>query len=171
MKKLLYLLLFTIGFATAQQTTYSDAEIRAVAGNQFEYLIVGDDGQGYFNMQMLLNKMGFSPVVNPKDKEKTKWIHSNRTNGEIVIWEKSDFDCKGKGDDMVCYTKWIDLYGDAPSIIKFYINFWSKALNFRDTKPGETVNVRFLSDVATLTVNTDNTAVIKVRSAKDYYKD
>ncbi|WP_434575507.1 hypothetical protein [Riemerella anatipestifer] len=171
MKNLFYLLLLSMGLVHAQQTTYSDAEIRAVAGNRFEYLIVGDDGQGDFNMQMLLNKMGFSPVINPKDREKTKWVHSNRTNGEIVVWLKADYDCIEKGESKVCYTKWVDLYGDAPSIIKFYVNFWSKALNFRDTKPGETVTVRFLSDVAALTVNKDGTAIIKVRSAKDYYKD
>lgn len=170
MKKILFLLLFLVGIAHAQ-TAYTHTEIKAVAGNRYEYLIVGDDGQGYFNMQMLLNHLGFSPVINPKDREKTKWVHSNNTNGEIVIWLKADFDCVEKQDEKRCYTKWLDLYGDKASIIEFYINFWSKALNFRDTKPGETVNVRFLSDVATLTVNADNTAIIKVRSAKAYYKD
>lgn len=169
MKKLFFASLLISIFTNAQQTTYSDAEIRAVAGNRWEYLIVGTDiSEGYTNVQSLLNKMGFSPIINPKDREKIMWVHSNQTNGKIKVYTREKTTKKIMIKDIpFYYVKSLDIYGDKLSIIKFYINFWSKALNFRDVKEGETVSVRFLSDVATLTVNKDNTAIIKVRSAKE----
>lgn len=67
-------------------------------------------------------------------------------------------------------TQKIDISGDTENIIKFYVNFWSRAINFKDTKPGETVTTRFLSDVAALSVGTNGQSKIVVTTAKDYYK-
>ncbi len=167
MKRLFLILFLQLSILAFGQSKFSNAEIRAAAGNHYEYLIIGTSF-GEMSVQTLLNKMGFYPDVKAtkfisKQEFRNKWVHSNQTNGEVVIWEQ--YKRAGKRADY--YITEFELSGDAQSIIKFYINFWTKALNFRDTKPGEVVSVRFLTDVATLSVKKDGTAVIKVEASKD----
>lgn len=64
-------------------------------------------------------------------------------------------------------TTKIEIYGDVNTVIKFYVNYWSRQLNFDDVKVGEVVSTRFLTDVATLSFPSSNTAKITVVSSKD----
>ena len=63
-------------------------------------------------------------------------------------------------------TQKVEITGDTQSIITFYVNFWSRAINFKDTKPGETVTTRFLTDVASLSVGTNGQSKIVVTTSK-----
>ena len=75
---------------------------------------------------------------------------------------------KVKGYDFPV-TKKVDISGDTEYIIKFYANFWSRAINFKDTKRRDSYH-SFLSDVAALSVGTNGQSKIVVTTASDYYK-
>lgn len=174
MKKLLLLLIFPVFFFS--QTTLKEADIYAAAGNEYETLLtnISIDREGGFAINHLLSKMGFSSDDKSTvhgDLFKLKYTQ-NIVSGnakQAVIWV-SYYNKKIKGSSFPVTQK-VEMYGDTPYIIKFYINFWSRAINFRDTKPGETVTTRFLSDVAALSVGTNGQSKIVVTPAKDYYKN
>lgn len=173
MKKILLLLLFPL--LCFSQTSLSDDDIYAAAGNQFETLLtnISIDREGGFAINHFLHKMGFT--TDEKSTQhgeifKQKYIQQITTGNAkpAIIWV-SYFNKKIKGTDFPITQK-VEIIGDTENIIKFYINFWSRAINFRDTKPGETVTTRFLSDVAALSVGTNGESKIVVTTAEDYYK-
>ena len=175
MKKLIILLLFPIIFYS--QTSLTNDDIYAAAGNDFEWLMTNVDtsNKGGYGYEGLLTRMGF--VFDDKYKSNasgTFWqrryikniISGNEKQSLIYIKENYK---KVSSHKYPIITK-MEIWGDTEYIIKFYINFWSRAINFKDTKPGETVTTRFLSDVAALSVGTNGQSKIVVTTAKDYYK-
>lgn len=174
MKKLIILLLFPIIFYS--QTSLTDDDIYAAAGNEYETLLtnIGIDREGGFAINHFLHKMGFTPdekfTTQHGENFKQKYIQQIVSGNAkpAVIWVNY-LNRKVKGYDFPITQK-VDISGDTGNIIKFYINFWSRAINFKDTKPGETVTTRFLSDVAALSVGTNGQSKIVVTTAKDYYK-
>ncbi|REC64087.1 hypothetical protein DRF65_00485 [Chryseobacterium pennae] len=173
MKKILLLLLFpTIFFS---QTSLTNDDIYAAVGNEYETLLtnIGIDREGGFAINHFLHKMGFTPdekFTQNSENFKQKYIQQIVSGNAkpTVIWV-SYLNKKVKGYNFPITQK-VDISGDTENIIKFYVNFWSRAINFKDTKPGETVTIRFLSDVAALSVGTNGQSKIVVTSAKDYYK-
>lgn len=175
MKKLLLLLLFpTIFFC---QTSLSNDDIYAAAGNDFEWLMTNVDtsNKGGYGYEGLLTRMGF--IHDDKYKSNASsafWqrrylksiVSGNEKQSQIYFKESYK---KVPGYKYPIITK-MEIWGDTENIIKFYVNFWSRAINFKDTKPGETVTTRFLSDVAALSVGTNGQSKIIVTTAKDYYK-
>ncbi|WP_086984843.1 hypothetical protein [Elizabethkingia miricola] len=173
MKKFLLLLIFPVFLFS--QTNLKEADIYAAAGNEYETLLtnISIDREGGFAINHLLSKMGFSSDDKSTvhgDIFKLKYIQNIVSGNEkpAVIWV-SYYNKKVKGYSFPITQK-IEMYGDTTYIVRFYINFWSRAINFRDTKPGETVTTRFLSDVAALSVGTNGQSKIVVTPAKDYYK-
>lgn len=172
--KTLFLLLILPTFLFSQ-TSIKEADIYAAAGNRFETLLtnVSIDREGGFAINHFLHTMGFTPdekYTEHGEKFKQKYVQQitsgNATPG--VIWV-TYLNKKIKGSEFPVTQK-IDISGDTESIVTFYVNFWSRALNFRDTKPGETVTTRFLTDVASLSVGTNGQSKIVVTTAKDYYQ-
>ncbi|MDC8099772.1 hypothetical protein [Chryseobacterium rhizosphaerae] len=173
MKKLLLLLLFPVLYFS--QTSLKDEDIHAAAGNNYETLLtnIGIDREGGFAINHFLHKIGFTPdekFTQHGENFKQKFVQQIVSGNArpAVIWV-SYLNKKVKGYDYPVTQK-VDISGDTESIIKFYVNFWSRAINFKDTKPGETVTTRFLSDVAALSVGTGGQSKIVVTTAKDYYK-
>lgn len=176
MKKLLFLLLFP--FVCFSQTSLMDDDIYAAAGNDFEWLMTNVDtsNKGGLGYEGLLTRMGF--IYDDKykgnlhnDKFWQRRYLKNIVSGnekQSPIYFKESYK-KVSSYKYPIITK-MEIWGDSENIIKFYINFWSRALNFKDTKPGETVTTRFLSDVASLSVGTNGQSKIVVTTAKDYYK-
>ncbi|WP_312399529.1 hypothetical protein [Chryseobacterium sp.] len=171
--KYLFLLLFlpTLLFS---QTSISNDDIYAAAGNDYETLLtnVYIEDEGGFAINHFLNKMGFSPYHNAVysgDYFKQKYIQQISTgNSKPSFIEVSYLNQKLKGSQSPITTK-VEITGDTESVVKFYANFWSRAFNFRDTKPGEVVTTRFLTDVAALSVGSNGQSKIVVTTAKDYY--
>jgi hypothetical protein len=169
---LLLLILPTFLFS---QTSLKDEDIYAAAGNSYETLLtnISIDREGGFAINHFLHKMGFTPdekYTQHGENFKQKYVQQITSGNATpaVIWV-TYLNKKIKGYEIPVTQK-IDISGDTESIITFYVNFWSRALNFRDTKPGETVTTRFLSDVASLSVGTNGQSKIVVTTAKDYYK-
>lgn len=174
MKTLVFLLLFP--FVCFSQTSLSSEDIFAAAGNKYETLLTNiEAGDNFPAVSSLLDKLGFID----DETYKTKW------NPLLEQWRYVEGMVSGNEKRAVIYVKWtgkevkgykqpitqkVEISGDTENIIKFYINFWSRAINFKDTKPGETVTTRFLSDVAALSVGTNGQSKIVVTTAKDYYK-
>lgn len=174
MKKILFLLLFP--FLCFSQTSLSNDDIYAAAGNRFETLLTNvEAGDNFPAVSSLLDKMGFVD----DESYKTKW------NPLLQQWKYVENIVSGNTKPANIYVKWtgknvkgykhpiitnVEIEGNTQSIITFYVNFWTRAINFRDTKPGETVTTRFLSDVAALSVGTNGQSKIVVTTAKDYYK-
>lgn len=172
MKKLILLLLLPL-FSMAQ-TSLKDADIYAAAGNRYEWLLTNIDPLDNMGTeQSLIQKMGFVFAEN-KDVYKddyTKFVFEKSIlsgNEKPSYLNVHYYTKKVEGKDIQ-YKVEID--GPTEYVIKFYINFWTRAINFRDTKPGETVTTRFLTDVAALTVGTNGKSKIVVQTAEDYYKD
>ena len=176
MKKNLLLLLFpTLLFS---QTSLNNNDIYAAAGNDFEWLMTNIDtsNKGGYGYEGLLTRMGFIYDETYKaDTSNSKFWQrryiKNIVSGnekQSLIYLKEDYK-KVSGNKYPIITK-MEIWGDTENIIKFYVNFWSRAINFKDTKPGETVTTRFLSDVAALSVGTNGQSKIVVTTAKDYYK-
>ena len=176
MKKILLLLLFP--FLCFSQTSLSDNDIFAAAGNDFEWLLTNVDtsNKGGFGYEGLLSRMGYSYDDNYKGEISNDKFWQRRYSKNILsgnekpsaIYFKESY-TRAKGYKYPIITK-MEIWGDTQSIITFYVNFWTRAINFRDTKPGETVTTRFLSDVAALSVGTNGQSKIVVTTAKDYYK-
>lgn len=175
MKKLLLLLFLpTIFFC---QTSLSNDDIYAAAGNDFEWLMTNVDtsNKGGYGYEGLLNRMGF--IYDDKYKSNAsstfwqrRYIKSITSGNEkqSSIYIKENYK-KVSGYKYPIITK-MEIWGDTENIVKFYVNFWSRAINFKDTKPGEIVTTRFLSDVAALSVGTNGQSKIVVTTASDYYK-
>lgn len=173
MKILFLLLLFPIYLFS--QTSLKDEDIYAAAGNSYETLLtnISIDREGGFAINHFLHKMGFSPdekYTQHGENFKQKYVQQITTGHAkpSVIWVT--YQNKKVKNYSLPVTQRVDISGDTESIITFYVNFWSRAINFRDTKPGETVTTRFLTDVAALTVGTNGQSKIVVTTAKDYYK-
>ncbi|GEN71593.1 hypothetical protein [Chryseobacterium lathyri] len=174
MKKLLFLLLFPITIFS--QTSLTTDDIYAAAGNDYETLITNiEAGDNFQAVSDLLYKIGLVDDESYKtnfDVLNQKWkyveqITSGNTKPAVVYIHWSGKRAKGYVQPII--TK-LELLGDTENIIKFYVNFWSRAINFKDIKPGETVTTRFLSDVAALSVGTNGQSKIVVTTSKDYYK-
>lgn len=174
MKKILLLLLFP--FLCFSQTSISTDDIYAAAGNRFETLLTNvEAGDNWAAVSSLLDRMGMtldekykpsSNLLNQRIKFIQKIVSGNeKTSVVFVTWVGKWV----KGYQQPIITK-VEIEGNTQSIITFYVNFWTRAINFRDTKPGETVTTRFLSDVAALSVGTNGQSKIVVTTAKDYYK-
>ena len=177
MKKLILILLLFPLLSTAQ-TTIKDADIYAAAGNQYEWLLTNiESGLNFPAVSSLLWKMGMTEdesyykgkntATNQKWRYTDQIVSGNEKESEILVFWTGK---KVNGYEQPIIEK-VVLEGTTEKIIKFYINFWTRAINFKDTKPGETVTVRFLTDVAALTVGTNGRSKIVVQTAKDYYKD
>lgn len=174
MKKILLLLLFpTLLFS---QTSLSEEDIYAAAGNDYETLITNiEAGNNFPAVSELLHKIGMVndetyktkfDVLNQKWKYVQQITSGNAKPSTVYVnWSGK----RVKGYKQPIITK-LEISGDTENIIKFYVNFWSRAINFKDTKPGETVTTRFLSDVAAMSVGTNGQSKIVVTTAKDYYK-
>lgn len=175
MKKILLLLLFPFLFFS--QTSLSDDDIYAAAGNSFEWLLTNVDtsNRGAVSYQGLLSRMGYSYDEKYKGEIYNDKLWQRRYSKNIIsgnekpsaIYLKQTYS-RVKGYKYPIITK-MEIWGDTQSIITFYINFWSHAINFRDTKPGETVTTRFLTDIAALSVGTNGQSKIVVMTVKDYY--
>ena len=174
MKKILFLLL--LPFLCFSQTPLTSDDIYAAAGNEYETLITNiEAGNNFPAVSDLLNKIGLVDDETYKTKfdvfnQKWKYVQnivSGNTRGATVYVTWSGKRVKNYKQPII--TK-LEMRGDTEYIIKFYVNFWSRAINFKDTKPGETVTTRFLSDVAALSVGTNGQSKIVVTTAKDYYK-
>lgn len=175
MKKLILFLLLPL-FSLAQ-TSIKEADIYAAAGNRYEWLLTNvEGGQNFPAVSSLLWKMGMGKDDEYYKGKQTKidqrWKYVDRIvsgnekpNEVYVYWTGKDI----KGYDYPITTK-VVLEGNTEAIINFYINFWTRAINFKDTKPGETVTTRFLTDVAALTVGNNGKSKIVVQTAEDYYK-
>lgn len=176
MKKFLLLLIFPVFLFS--QTNLKEADIYAAAGNEYEWLMTNVDtsNKGGYGYEGLLTRMGFHYDDSYKSGLSNDNFWQKRYKQNIVsgnektafIYMKESYR-KSKGYKYPIITK-VELTGDTTYIVRFYINFWSRAINFRDTKPGETVTTRFLSDVAALSVGTNGQSKIVVTPAKDYYK-
>lgn len=175
MKTLLLLLILpTFLFS---QTSIKDDDIYAAAGNEFEWLMTNVDtsNKGGYGYEGLLTRMGFSYddkyKLSSDEKFWQRRYSENIVSGnekQSVIYFKENYK-KVAGYKYPVITK-MEIWGNTETIISFYVNFWSRALNFRDTKPGETVTTRFLSDVASLSVGMNGQSKIVVTTAKDYYQ-
>lgn len=176
MKKILLLLLFPL--LCFSQTSIMDDDIYAAAGNDFEWLMTNVDtsNKGGYGYEGLLSRMGYSyddkykaGVANDKfwQRRYSKNIISGNEKQSPIYFKETYKRVSGYKYPII--TK-MEIWGDTENIIKFYVNFWSRAINFKDTKPGETVTTRFLSDVAALSVGTGGQSKIVVTTAKDYYK-
>lgn len=168
MKKLLLLLLLTsCAFA---QTTYKDADIQAMAGNEYETLLTNIVNELYsennYHVSKLLQDLGYNT---------TTYLKPVKENFDYTV--KYDKEKNNKESVYVrYYTKLVskknivtkvEIYGDVKTVIRFYLNFWTTQLNFEDIKIGEVVSNKFLTDVATLSFPDNKTAKITVVTAKD----
>lgn len=172
MKKLIILLLFPIIFYS--QTSLTDDDIYAAAGNEYETLLtnIGIDREGGFAINHFLHKMGFIPdekFTQHGENFKQKYVQQIVSgNAKPAVMWVNYLNRKVRGYDFPVTQK-VEISGDTENIIKFYVSFWSRAINFKDIKSGETVTTRFLSDVAALSVGINGQSKIVVTTAKDYY--
>lgn len=167
MKKVFFILLITLQ-ATAQ-TSFSTNDIAAAAGNDFETLLTNVEyGYNDATIQDCLQKMDFiksDPKVNKVGNVGNFTARYEKQNAkDVFVYVK--FVGKKIAQYNLPLTTQVEIYGDTNSIINFYINYWSRQLNFDDVKKGEAVSTRFLTDVATLSFIDSNTAKITVVSAK-----
>ncbi|HUH35130.1 MAG TPA: hypothetical protein VL022_04790 [Moheibacter sp.] len=179
MKKLLLLLLIMPFFGLAQ-TSLKDDDIHAAAGNRYEWLLTNvDPVMGMPSVSSLLWRMDMGEDEDFGSKEAMKhdeltqnWrfedrnVFGNEKPQEVYVYWRGKWIVK---DKEYIITK-VTLEGDTERIITFFVNFWTRAINFRDIKPGETATVRFLTDVAALTVGKNGKSKIVVQTSKDYYE-
>lgn len=168
MKKLIFLLLFTVSAINAQ-TAYTNDDISAASGNDFETLLTNVEyGYNDATIQDFLQKMDF--VKSDRSVNKVGSVgnftarYEKQNAKNVFIYVK--FEGKKVTQYSLPLTSKVEIYGDVNSIITFYVNYWSHELNFDDVKKGEVVSTRFLSDVATLSFIDANTAKITVVSSK-----
>lgn len=170
MKNLLLFLLFP-AFVFCQ-TTIKNEDIYAAAGNEYEELLTNTTNDG-FAINHFLHRMNFTPdgeLIKNGQNYKQKYIQqivSGNAKPSVIL--VTYFNKKLKELEYPITQK-VEITGDTQSIITFYVNFWSRAINFKDTKQGETVTTRFLTDVASLSVGTNGQSKIVVTTSKDYYK-
>lgn len=177
MKKLL-LLLLVITTAIQAQTTFSNEDIAASAGNRYETLLTNTEAlYGDGTIQSYLQKIGMRysgyEYADYKENEynfyrfeKSTLIgNENQTYVYIKIHLKPV-----KEYEYPMATK-VEIWGDWRKVVEFYCGYWSRSLNFDEVKPGEVVSTRFLTDIATLTFPDAETAKITVVTARDYYAD
>lgn len=173
MKKLLFILLVSFSALNAQ-TTFSDADIDAARGNRYETLltnvdIVDSDGaiQGF--MQLGLNFIHSDRKYNINNNQYIQYRFEKNifTNKQETIYMYYRLYKKQIPQYNLPLTTKVEIWGDYANVIKFFIGFWSRQLDFENIKPGTVVNTRFLTDIATLRVD-GSTAKITVVTAKDY---
>lgn len=178
MKKLILFLILPL-FSWAQ-TSIKDADIYAAAGNRYEWLLTNiEPDMGMPAVSSLLWKMGMESdeeygrknaikedFLNQKWRYVDRIVSGNEKAHEIYVHWIGKWIVK----DKEYITTKVVLEGNTEAIIKFYINFWTRAINFKDTKPGETVTTRFLTDVASLTVGNNGKSKIVVQTAENYYE-
>lgn len=168
MKKILVLLLFSFGLQA--QTTFKQVDIDAASGNDYETLLTNIVNVLYsennYHVDNLLNDLGYNNItyLEPVKKGYDYTIKYDKENNKKVTVYVHYI---AKNINNTSVVNKVEIYGNLQAIIRFYINFWSRQLNFNDVKPGEVVSTRFLTDVATLSYPGNNTAKITVVTAKD----
>ncbi|WP_348814083.1 hypothetical protein [Flavobacterium maritimum] len=172
MKKILAFLM--ISFAVQAQTSFKQVDIDAASGNNYETLLTNVEyGYNDGTIQACLQKIGMIHSNRKFWKQNEAGIFIGRyekqtlTGVEKQAYVYVKFDGKKIPQYSLPLTTKVEITGDVYSIIKFYINYWSRDLNFNDVKIGEVVSTRFLTDVATLSFPDANTAKITVVTAKD----
>lgn len=173
MKKTFLFFILFISSINAQTSIHKD-DIRAVSGNDFETLLT--------NVEYGLNVGSIEECFNKMDMIHSDFAFSKSVKNVYALGRFEKQILLGNEKQSYVYVKYyfkkipqytlplttkIEIYGDAQSVIKFYINYWSRELNFNDVKIGEVVSTRFLTDIATLSFPTSNTAKITIISSKD----
>lgn len=170
---LLFLFLATLGLNA--QTSMSFADISAQAGNAYETLLTNVE-YGYNDgvIQSYLQKIGMIHAMDIHDIKLTngyiphKFKKNILTGNEKQAYVQYRMYIKTLADGTKLTTK-VEIWGDWRKVVEFFCGFWSRSLNFEDVKPGEVVSTRFLSDIATLSFPSSNTAKITVLNTYDYY--
>lgn len=169
------ILFFTFFFSQINaQTSIHPNDIKAASGNDFETLLtnveyglnVGSIEECFKNMDMIHSNYSFSKSVKnvyALGRFEKQVLTGNEKQGYVYV----KYYFKKVPQYTLPLTDKIEIFGDVNSVIKFYVSYWSRQLNFNDVKVGEVVSTRFLTDVATLSFPASNTAKITVVSSKD----
>lgn len=149
--KLIIFLLFPL--LVISQTSFTDADISAAAGNEYERLLIGVpavDSGGYIQYFTYPKTLWEAKVSSCGSGCDSYFVANDPVgdqrsrNLEFKVYSKSI----GNGWENQITTK-IVVTGDLQLLVQFFTEFWSNSLNFTDIKAGDVVSTRFLTDVAT----------------------
>lgn len=174
MKKAVLFFILFISSLNAQ-TSINQNDIIAASGNRFETLLtnveygginVGSIEECFNAMDMIHSDYSFSKSVKnvyALGRFEKQVLIGNEKQGFVYV----KYYFKEIPQYTLPLTTKIEIYGDINTVIKFYVNYWSRKLNFNDVKIGEVVSTRFLTDIATLSFPESNMAKIIIVSSKD----
>lgn len=168
MKKLLLLLLF-IPLLSMAQTSFSETDIDAAAGNGYETLLTNVE-PAFPDMSLQLFLQNELQMVEVSQKATSQEIQrafksKARIGKEAPQQLEANFYLEPNGDHGI--VNQVKITGDWNAVVKVFTGFWSRTLNLRDVSPGEIASTRFLTDVATIKLLDDGTGMITVVTAKD----
>lgn len=167
MKNFFFFLLPILAMA---QTSFTEPDIRAAAGNEYESLLIGvpavDTGGHiqYFTYPKTLWEAKVTDCGSGCDK----YLVANSPVGdqryrhlEAKVFSKN----LGKGWQNQITEK-VVITGDFQLLVQFFTEFWSNSLDFTNIKEGDVVSTRFLTDVATFSFTKNGEPMITVEKAK-----
>lgn len=173
MKRIVYILILILSLTGYAQTSLSQNDINAAAGNRFETLLTDVEVEnsmisigvylqikgGMTDSGVKHHKIDESSYLRRYEK---KIIQGKEKQGYVYIKEYHE-NVEGYETPI---THKVEIWGDPIKVIEFYCGFWSRALDFEDVDRNEVATTRFLTDVATLSFPDSNTAKITVVPAK-----
>lgn len=174
MNQMKRLLLLFLPFLSLAQTTYTEMDIRAASGNQYETLLVGVPAidtdsfiQNYTYMSTRWEARRLDDF-GKCDKCYHYIVENHPVGDQSHRYIEVKILYKDLGPDIYdkISTK-VVLTGDYDLLVQFFTQFWSRTVNLDDIKPGEVATTRFLSDVAAFSFNSEGKPQIVVESAAD----
>ncbi len=171
-KSLLILFLFPLTFFA--QKNYSQEDIAAAAAHDKQWLLTNttttsdqmDYAYGVTKMMQsfIQNETNWEAKAIACGTNCLQWVHQNNVPGHLKKRKISYtlyYDQLPTGKRIS--TK-VVFEGNKDLIVNFFMNYWTEDLEFTKSQKGEEylATVRFLSDIATLKVDTDGDASIIV---------
>lgn len=172
MKTIYTLILISITYLSAAQTSFTDADISAARGNDYEWLLTNIDYgfsasiiQGYTwaktRTQPTFGDCGencqrYYNNIKPFDDSKESVFYY-----DILLEPSTTL----KTHEQI--VKKIIIKGDYNRLVSFFTEFWSTTINFDDISPDETASTRFLTDIAVFSFDKHGNPQIIIESTKD----
>lgn len=157
------------------QTKLTISEIRAAQGNNYEWPLTGVEY--YTTVSKIQNytwdKIRRQPSLGECGKNCSRFINNIKDfsdQKESIFY----YDIISTPDETEKRFNWLTkkviFKGDYNRLVEFYIEFWSRSINWNDVKKGDVVSTRFLGDIAVFSFDKNGNPQIIVQGTKEYYK-
>jgi len=165
-----FIICFLICNTIIAQTSFSEADIYAAAGNEHETLLTNVEPtypdtsiQAFLQTSLMMYEES-----NKVSKYELYRVYKNKSNfktTESRLFYK--ISTKPVSGYKYGISSKIEIWGDYEKVVRFFCQYWTNSINFDDIKRGESASTRFLTDFATLSFSPDGSAKIIVVSTKD----